>query len=59
LLIDVDAADQLAAAILKLANDRPLRDRLGENGRQMSIGSTPSQMAASYLDLYRYVLESD
>jgi glycosyltransferase involved in cell wall biosynthesis len=59
LLIDVDSADQLAAAILKLASDQPLRDQLGENGRQMSIGSTPSQMAASYLDLYRYVLESD
>jgi glycosyltransferase involved in cell wall biosynthesis len=58
LLIDVDAPDQLAGAVTRLAADQSLRDRLGANGRRISVGSTPSQMAASYLDLYRFVLEA-
>jgi glycosyltransferase involved in cell wall biosynthesis len=54
--IPVDDPASLAQAILRLAGDPSLRQRLGETGFQMALGNTPDQMAQSYLDLYTAIL---
>ena len=57
LLIDVDDFAQLAAALVRLKSDPALCSRLGEAGRGIAAGNTPSKMADSYLAIYRSVLE--
>ncbi|HEY5666243.1 MAG TPA: glycosyltransferase family 4 protein [Gammaproteobacteria bacterium] len=56
-LIEVERPDQLADRILRLKSDPALRERMGEQGRQMAIGHTPPDMARAYVKVYESILE--
>lgn len=56
-LVDVERPDQLADRILRLKSDASLRQRMGEQGRQMAVGHTPPDMAKAYLEVYESILE--
>jgi glycosyltransferase involved in cell wall biosynthesis len=58
LQIEVDRPDQLVEAILRLKSAPELRQGLGAMGRSMAVGHTPPQMAQSYLELYRSILDT-
>jgi glycosyltransferase involved in cell wall biosynthesis len=57
-LIDVGSPEQLATTILRLKADPTLRSRMGAMGRRMAEIHTPPQMAQSYLEIYRAVLNA-
>ena len=56
LLIPVNNADALAAAILRLFNDKPLREQLATTAKEKLDNFTPATMAKRYLALYRSLL---
>lgn len=56
LLIPVNNADALAKAILRLFNDKPLREQLATTAKEKLDNFTPATMAKRYLALYRSLL---
>lgn len=56
-LIEKDDVNGLAVALRRLRNDPALRNRLGQQGREVAIAHfTAKHMATSYEDLWRRVL---
>jgi glycosyltransferase involved in cell wall biosynthesis len=59
LVIEVNAPEQLAAAIIKLRDLPALREQMGQAGQRMAIAHTPPQMAQNYLELYRSIVRDN
>lgn len=56
LLIPVNNANALATAILRLCNDKLLREQLATTAKEKLADFTPAAMAKRYLTLYRSLL---
>lgn len=57
LLINEQAPDELIEAMLLLANDKELRDKLGRNGRERFIkNNNPKLVAEQIIEVYRKAL---
>lgn len=57
LMVPCNDRDALANGLVRLLDDEPLRNRLGENGRARALEYDWRRVSAAIIDVYREVLE--